>query len=285
MKAPFEVEWFGGAAERYFRKIRTSVDDLPWGSIDTAQFSPRAVAIARRSWTEVSINEYRAISSFSEVVRALADARAPLDLVAMASDFLADECSHVELASRVAMELGGGASIEVDVERMSPRPYGLSAFQRANELVLRISCIEEAFSGGTASVSFRTTTHPLCHAVYETILRDESHHRRLGPLYFEWAQSRLDDAERQRLGRVLLQTLEGLEFFWKPDERAARASLPVDDMCALGWLSPARFAEVSRDVVEREILDPLATIGIALTGEERALLLREPRERGPKAAD
>jgi hypothetical protein len=277
VSTPFEVEWLGGAAEHYFRKVRPAVNDLPWGTLDTAKFPVRAVEIARTAWTEVAINEYRAVASFGEVVRALADARAPIDLIAMAGDFLADECSHVEMASRLAMELGGAVERVVDVECFTPRPRGLTAMQRANELVLRISCIEEAFSGGTAAVSLRTTTHPLPHAVYEAILRDEAHHRRLGPLYFEWALPRLDDAERARLGRVLLRTLTGIKFFWNPDERARRAKIPVRDLRALGWLEPLRFAGVARDVVVREILDPLATIGIVISEQERAdLFAAEP---------
>ena len=276
MKTPFEVEWLGGAAEHYFRKMRPSVDELPWGTLDTTKFSPSAVELARTAWTEVAINEYRAVASFGEVVRAVADARAPLDLIAMASDFVGDECSHVEMASRLAMELGGAVERLVDVEYFTPRPRGLTALQRASELVLRISCIEEAFSGGTAAVSLQATTHPLALAVYETILRDESHHRRLGGLYFEWALPRLDEAELSRLGRVLLRTLEDIKFFWKPDARVRRARLPASDAAdlrALGWLEPVRFAEIAREVVVRDILDPLATIGICISDEERDQIL------------
>jgi hypothetical protein len=49
--------------------------------------------------------------------------------------------------------------------------------------------------------------------------------------------------------------------------------LAEDDLCALGWLSPARFAPVAREVVVRDILDPLATIGIAVSAEQRSALL------------
>jgi hypothetical protein len=45
------------------------------------------------------------------------------------------------------------------------------------------------------------------------------------------------------------------------------------DLAALGWLEAHAFEAVARDVVVREILDPLATIGIEITPEERASLL------------
>ncbi len=276
MKVPFELEWMGGAPERQFRKARPGTDDLPWGTLDKGAHDPAAVEQARVAWTEVAINEYRAVASFSEVLRALIDARAPLDLIGMTSDFLADECAHVELASRMAMELGGAAPRLVDFDRLTAPPRrGLTGFQRANELVLRVSSVAEAFSGGTAAVSYQTASHPLAHAVYGSILRDEAHHRRLGPLYFEWALARIDDDELQRLGRVLRASLAGLAPFWK--SRAAKSTEEPAwveaDLRSLGWLGPAQFGPVARDVVVREILDPLATIGITITPDERAELL------------
>jgi hypothetical protein len=273
MKQIFELEWLGGVAEHHFRKVRPTTEDLPWGTLDPARYSPLAVERARGSWTEVAINEYRAVASFTEVLRALVDVRAPLDLLGMTSDFLADECSHVELASRMAMELGGAAPREVDLDQFSPRPRGLTSWQRANELVLRVSCIAEAFSGGTAAVSCAATTHELPRAVYETILRDEARHRRLGGLYFEWALQRIDEVELARLGRVLARGLGTLRPFWKRPAAAARTpDPPADDLAALGWMGRAPFAAVAREVVLRDIVEPLATIGIMLTEAERAEL-------------
>jgi hypothetical protein len=275
VKVPFEIEWMGGAAEHHFRKARPTTEELPWGTVVPAEYSPSAVEYARGAWTEVAINEYRAVASFCEVLRALVDIKAPLDLIGMTSDFLADECSHVELASRMAMELGGAAPRVVDLEAFAMRPTGLTPLQRANELVLRVSCVSEAFSGGTASVSLEATSHPLPRAVYETILRDEAHHRRLGGLYFEWALSRIDENELRRLGRTLLAALKGLAPFWKSRTSKGETgpSLPEGDLAALGWLGPARFAPVALDVAVRDILDPLATIGITVLDEDRSALL------------
>jgi hypothetical protein len=279
VKVPFELEWMGGTAEHRFRAARPAIESLPWGTLDPSKYAPAAVARARGSWTEVAINEYRAVAAFAEVLRALADVKAPLDLLGMTSDFLADECSHVELASRLAMELGGGAPRTIDLDHYAIRPRGGTALQRANEVVLRISAVSEAFSGGTASVSMASTTHPLPRAVYETILRDEAHHRRLAGLYFEWALRRIDEAELARLGRMLLAALQGLTPFWKLKRKPARADKPAlwkdEELNALGWLSPAPFAAVAKEVVIRDILDPLATIGIVISADERAELLAD----------
>ena len=107
----------------------------------------------------------------------------------------------------------------------------------------------------------------------KVILRDESIHRRLGPLYFEWAMSRIDARELTRLGRVLYASLDGLRVLWNPAPHVLAAKLPTRDMCALGWLDPARYAAAMRAAVVREVIDPLATIGIALTSEQKAKVL------------
>jgi hypothetical protein len=274
MKEPFELEWMGGAAEHHFRKARPGIDDIPWGTLDPSRYSPAAVARARSSWTEVAINEYRAVAAFGEVLRAMLDVKAPLDLLGMTSDFLADECFHVELASRLAMELGGAAHRSVDMGRFAVRAaQPLTPLQRANELVLKVSCISEAFSGGTATVSLDSTSHELPRAVYERVLRDEARHRRLGGIYFEWALARIDEAELARLGRVMLATLQQYTSYWRTRAPDPARTPRAEETRALGWLEPARFAEVAREVVVRDILDPLATIGIAITAEERAALM------------
>jgi len=272
MKVPFEVEWMGGAAEHHFRKARPGTDELPWGTVDRTKYSPEAVEYARGAWTEVAINEYRAVASFAEVLRALVDVKAPLDLLGMTSDFLADECSHVELASRMAMELGGGAHRMIDLDNFALRPQAPTSLQRANELILRVGCIAEAFSGGTATVSLANTSHPLPRAVYETILRDEARHRRLGGLYFEWALAKIDEQELRRLGQVLLSALRALAPFWKLRAKTATTGLAQDELRALGWLGVEGFAPVAREVAVKDILEPLATIGISISESERSEL-------------
>jgi hypothetical protein len=72
---------------------------------------------------------------------------------------------------------------------------------------------------------------------------------------------------------VLHGAVKALVPFWKPPRRRAQASLPTADIHALGWLGPSRFAPVAREVVVRDILDPLATIGIAISDDEREALL------------
>ena len=109
----FELDWFGGPVERYIRKRRPGIDKaFPWGTLKPASFDPDIVDRARQSWTEGAFNEYCTGASFAVLLAAMLQAKAPIDLVAMAGDFIGDEMLHVELNSRVAMELGGGGSLE-----------------------------------------------------------------------------------------------------------------------------------------------------------------------------
>jgi hypothetical protein len=278
MAEPFELEWLGGPAEHHFRRARPGVDELPWGTMRPDDYPPSLVEAARRSWTELAINEYRAIVAFSEVLRAMALVKAPLDLLGMTGDFLADECVHVELASRLATELGGGAPIPVDMNDFYPRPSeALAPMQRANEVVLQVG-ISEAFAGGTGLGNRNASSHPLTRAIYDRILADESRHRRFAGLYFEWAADRLDDAERLRLSRVATATLEGLSPLWRlrptpvVDGRT-RDGWRVEDLHALGWLESARMTVLAREVVRSDVLAPLDAIGIAVPPEDRERLL------------
>jgi hypothetical protein len=272
----FTIEWFGGVAEHHFRKARPEVEGLDWASLDPGAYPATLVAGAREVWTGIALSEYAAIASFSKVVEALTQARAPLDLIGMTSDFLADEVLHVELASRLLMRLGGAAPRPFDPARLAPRPSdALSPFQRANELALRIGCIGEIFAGGTATPMMRETTHALVRSVYERILKDESRHRRFGSLYFEWAADRLDDPERARLRDAAFDTLRAYSYLWKhePVDAPIGSEWRIEDVHALGWIEPSRYVDLARAVVRDEIVPVLESIGLEVRGAELEGLL------------
>jgi hypothetical protein len=281
MTEAFVLEWMGGVAEHHYRKARPSIDDFPWDTLLPTEYPEAVVDAGRRVWTQLALSEYAAIASFGEVVSALAQAKAPLDLIGMTSDFLADEVRHVELASRFVMQLGGAAPQAFHPSRLVPRlDPGLSARQRANELALRVGCIAEAFASGTSVPTLRAATHPLVRAVYTSILRDEARHKRFGSLYFEWAAELLDDAERARLGRVALSALGGYAQLWRsPVSGRHREGAELEtvhsvaDIHALGWLEPARYVPVAIAVVRDEIVPSLRAIGIAPPAAELEALI------------
>ena len=269
------LEWLGGPAAFHFRKARPELD-FDWESLSQRDYPPAFIDAARGVWMGIVIAEYAAIAAFAEVVGALTQARAPLDLIGMTGDFLADEVRHVELASRVVMQLGGAPARSLDTSRLVPHtPTAHSPFERANELALRIGCIAEVFAGATATPIMRETTHPLLRAVYESILRDEARHRRFGTLYFEWAADRLSPGERNRLGAVTLDALRTYAPIWRRAETIAdeQPSWVGRKPQELGWIEPSRYAELSRRVVREEIVLPLRELGLAVPHDELEALL------------
>ena len=268
MKALFEIEWQGDAAEKHFRKIRPFVTELPWGTIDKSRHAPEALEQARIVWSSIALSEYHAAGAFADVLGAAIAARAPLDVIGMAGDFVADELMHTELASRVAMELGGGAPVEVDFDKMgmAPSAPNLDAFARANDLVVRAACVTETISGAIAVETRAIVEQPLIRAVVEQIARDEARHMRFGWLYMDWAVLDMDDDERARLGRVVAQELAKLSPSW---QRPAGSTHGRE----FGWLEGDAFRARMRTTILDDVVAPLEKLGIPVDREAVGRLL------------
>jgi len=265
MREPFELEWCGGVAEKHYRRLRPEVMDLPWGTLVKERYPLELVERARIWWTMSVITEYRAAVAFSELLRCMLEAKVPLDLVGMASEFIADEISHVEIASRIAMELGGGAPLELDTTAMIRRPAPQSnPLERVNEQMLCVSLIHETFSGALIAETMRIATQPLLRSAEKLIARDESRHIRLGSLYFEWAAEDLRDEERARLAKLAIETLEELAIGWRTAVPASSAGFETKDLHDLGRLDAEAFGVHARNCVRDDILPKLARFGIEI---------------------
>ncbi len=272
MKEPFEIEWLGGVAEKHFRRLRPGVGELPWGTMEAAKYPPALVARARSTWTQIALSEYRASIGFAELLKLLLEARAPLDLVGMAGDFVADEVSHVEIASRVAMELGGGAMLEVDTENLVPvLTPGLGAFEHASERMVR-TAIHETFSEAVATGTMQATSHPLLKAALELISRDEARHTRIGWLYFDWASEIWDDAERARLSAIATTVVGQLEATWRGRTSRAKDGVTSEGYAMqhvheLGWMDSESYIARAKRCVAKDIAPPLAKRGIVVDAD------------------
>lgn len=275
----FDLAWLGGVAEKHFRKVRPGVDELPWGTLDPSKYPVDLVDRARISWTEAAYNEYCTAAAFSELLLALLAAKAPVDLVGMASDFVADEVLHVELTSRIAMELGGGAPYEIDFTNLHRKPsVELTPRQRANELVVHVCCVGEAFSLPMLASAFGSATHPLTKQVLERIVQDEAPHGRFGFLYLDWAANDLDAPERARLAEVALETIHDLAPLWQRLQSRVTDGITtegyrIEDVRELGWTESSLYKERARRAVREEVVAPLARYGIVLPEERLEALL------------
>lgn len=279
MREPFDLEWMGGVAEKYFRRIRPDVDELPWGTLDPTRYPIELVDRARVSWTEAAYNEYCTAVAFSEMLGALLAAKAPIDLIGMASDFMADEVLHVELTSRIAMELGGGAPYEIDFDGLGVHPsLELSPLQRANQLVVHVCCVGEAFSLPMLASAYNSALHPLTKQVLQRIVHDEAPHGRFGFLYLDWVSDQLDAAERARLGGIAVDTIAQFAPLWqrltsRVQDGITSEGYSIEHVRELGWTESSLYATRARRAIEEEVVAPLAKYGIELPADGLAVVL------------
>jgi len=84
----FELELLGGTTEQRFRKMRPEVEAMPWGTLDLSNASEEACIAARSVWTGAAYQEHRTALACAMTLRALIEARAPVDLIAVAAGFV-----------------------------------------------------------------------------------------------------------------------------------------------------------------------------------------------------
>ena len=201
----FELEILGGSTERRFRKLRPEVEAMPWGTMGVEGISPGELIAARSAWTGAAYQEHRTGVACAITLRALIEARAPLDLIAVASRFPLDEMVHVELCARMAMELGGGTEIIHDPNAMVlDVDPSLSPLMRAAECAVRFFFVGEAISIPLLRATWHVSKHPLPKAVMGRIVKDEAAHGTFGFTFLDWALPRLtpEDLDRQQARQI-----------------------------------------------------------------------------------
>jgi hypothetical protein len=249
----FELSLLGGAVERRYRRLRPDVEELPWKTLDARAMRPALVERARRFWTISAFTEHRAAAAAAATVDALIVARAPLDLIAVASQFVIEELAHVEISARIATALGGGVPLVHDPRALVERPDpALAPLVRAAELVVRVYCVAESYSLAMLSPG-RDGGHPLLRAALARIKKDEAAHGRFGWIFLDWADEQLDAAARAHLERVAAECVAQLE------QRIARPVPERDE--TFGWV-PRDFHARARRALNEEIRAPLAARGL-----------------------
>lgn len=257
----FELELFGGSWERRYRKLRPEVEAMPWGTLDPREHPEELVLAARRSWTGAAFQEHRTGAACAETLRCLIEARAPLDLVAVASRFALDEMVHVELCARMAMELGGGTEIVHDPSEMILRANPeLSPLLRAAELVVYNFCVGEALSIPMLHGTWRASNHPLPRAVLGRIVKDEAAHGVFGFTFLDWASERLSAADRVQLAHTADLAISGIHGLW--DDIRKRPCGPESSVHALGWMQTDAYLALAERSMQSKVIAPLRARGV-----------------------
>ena len=242
----FELELYGDNVERRYRRMRPEVEAMPWGTFDTAGLPEAAVTMARKQWTGAAFQEHRTAVACAATLRALMECRAPLDLIAMASRFPLDELVHVELTSRMAMELGGGTEIQFEPEHMivDAEP-GLRPLLRA---------------------TWHAARHPLPRAVLGRIVKDEAAHGVFGFLFLDWALESMTEADRRHIAAAADRGIMAVRALWRGIEQRRREGGYDESLGdALGWLHSDAYLELATRSLETQVRKPLLERGIPIT--------------------
>ena len=262
----FELEWRGGATATRLHKRRTGIEDLPWGTLAKTDLDPAYRFEARAIWSNGVFTEYASAAAFSALTTAMLECGAPVDLIAMCGDIVVDEMFHVELSSRLTMELGGAMALEFDLANVAPAPSTHRPLMKAAELAVVTSCVSESLSVPAMARSRVLASEPLCRAVLDRLLVDEGPHSRLGYWFLDWAAERLTDGERAALAATAVTTIEAYASLWQESCDGCPPPLGLGGHDAVG-------RQDLRAAVENMIARPLARYGIELDKERVAQLV------------
>ena len=272
-EAIFDVSVSCGAAFRRTRQRFGNVDKaFPWQSLDVDRFdSLEIVERARLGWTENALNEYVTASALAQLVQSMVKAQVPIDFIALAGSFIEEEVLHVELCSRVASQLGGGAPIAY---RPSEVVQAVDVSQplrhQVEEQVISLLCVGETLSLPLLAGCMRASSHPLIQLVLKRIVQDEADHGRLGWDYLEWAQTDFNDDDRRRLAQVAIRTLDEHAPVWTRLRSKMRNGVSseghlLDSINAMGWMDSETYIAVAQNAVEQLVISRLAKFDIHIT--------------------
>ena len=263
----FELELLGGGMEKRYRRARPEVEAMPWGTLDPRPFSEAVLVAARRSWTSAAFQEHRTAAACAATLRALIEARAPLDLIAGFSRFPLDEVVHVELCARMAMELGGGTELWHEPSGLcADADPSLSPLLRATELVTRNFCVGEALSIPLLHGTWVRATHPLPRAILGRIVRDEAAHGLFGWTFLDWALPLLPADGPSLIRRTAELTLVEIRKLWA--DLRHRPTAPQSEGHALGWMGSEEYLELATRSLQSRVVTPFRERGIVLGAAE-----------------
>jgi hypothetical protein len=235
---------------------------MPWGTLGGLSIGDDARIMAQRAWTGAAYQEHRTAIACAATLRALLEARAPIDLVAVATRFPLDEMTHVEMCARMAMEMGGGTEIRYDpTEVVTGAPDGAPNLVRAADLVVRFFCVGEALSIPLLRGAAKAARHPLPRAVLNRIVKDEAAHGVFGFTFLDWAADRLGEPERRFLGERADLAIEATKSTWREIAKQPRATESSD---ALAWMQTDEYLETARRSMQRYVVEPLRARGIPI---------------------
>ncbi len=255
---PFELDLFGESIEKRHRRQRPEVEAMPWDEFDASLYDEPVRLAARSAWTRAAFQEHRTAAATAVTLRALVEARAPVDLIGVATRFPLDELVHVELCARMAGMLGGGTEILHRPQDLIRDPVpSLSPLMRAADIVVRVYCVGEAVSIPLLRGAWHAAQHPLPKAILGTIVRDEAAHGVFGFWFLDWALPRLSPGDRATLADSAERAIAPIRALWRKVASDRHNPHPDSEAHPLGWMETDAYLETGHVAMQEKVLAPL----------------------------
>ena len=236
---------------------------MPWETLQARDYPEEFLVAACVSWTSAAFQEHRTAAACASTLRALVEARAPLDLLAAFSRFPLDEIVHIELCARVAMLLGGGTDLRyADSAICAEADRSLPPLLRACEMVTRNFCVGEALSIPLLHGTWVRAGHPLARAVLGRIVKDEAAHGVVGWSFLDWALPLLSRTDIAFVRTTAEAAIGEIRRLW--DDIRRRPPTPHSDGHALSWMSSEAYLALAARALRTRVLDPFRARGIAI---------------------
>jgi hypothetical protein len=262
----FELELLGGPMELRYRRARPEVEAMPWGTLELAGCPEETLIAARRSWTGAAFQEHRTAVACCATLRALVEARAPLDLIAGFARFPLDEIVHVELCARMATELGGGTELLHEPAALCADPdAALAPILRATQLVTHNFCVGETLSIPLLHGACLRARQPLARAVLRRIVRDEAAHGVFGWTFLDWALPLIGDEGRELIAQTAVAAIQQIQRLW--EDLSRRPPIPQHPAHALGWFESVEYRTMAKKAMRTRVVAPFVERGIQLPRE------------------
>ncbi|MCC7542318.1 MAG: ferritin-like domain-containing protein [Deltaproteobacteria bacterium] len=204
-------EHAGGAFRPFYRSFAHDLDvEAIEEPVRVSGLAPEVVERARRSWVLRTLDEYRSMTAFSELLGELAEMRAEVDVIGCAARVVRDEARHVDLCRQMVEGLGGFRGDEPSPTYVQSDKR-LSARSRVLRTMAYSMCVGECISVAMIRGVREGASDARAHATLTVMLADESFHGRFGWWFLEHERPRMTADEVALVERGLPRVFAAVE--------------------------------------------------------------------------
>jgi len=238
-----------------------AIKKIAWDELARdAAADKKACAKVAESWNFRSKQEHLAVGAFSLIAQELADDGCEPVVLSLVTRAANDEVQHAEICARMWSALRGEPFVAARFRGTPTMPTyeGRPPTMRVLLHVVELCCLSETFTGVAFTEMLSRATHPVAHAVVQSLLTDEIDHGRVGWAYLaERAKGKTLGGLSDELPEV---TLRAMSSGMKPAETHSADDDPTLDRW--GYLGPKTVASIYRTAVREVVLPGFERFGV-----------------------